>query len=228
MKPLETVGYVTTRDGHDLTLYHRDDDYQIRLNGLELMTSRAHGSEEAMGVLAREAIPHVPVPRVLIGGLGMGFTLRAALDAFDGAEIVVAEVFPEVVTWNRGPLAHLAGHPLDDPRVHVEETDVTHLLEKESFDAILLDVDNGPTAFTLESNGDLYTAAGIEHLAAALTPGGALVVWSTDEAPNFERRLHNAGLEVRREDVPACGRDGGPLHTLYLAKLAVIGETSCT
>ncbi|MEM7586640.1 MAG: hypothetical protein AAF560_24840 [Acidobacteriota bacterium] len=218
MRDLETLGQVTTRDGHELVLYCRGDRYQIRLNGLELMTSEAHGSEEAMGEMAREALEHVLAPRVLIGGLGMGFTLRAALDAFGAsAEVVVAEVFPEVVKWNRGPLAHLANRPMDDPRVRVVEADVNTLLEEEAFDAILLDVDNGPTAFTLDSNGALYNARGIERLAAALTPGGALVVWSSDEAPNFERRLRRAGLEVTRRDVPACGADGGPLHTLYRA-----------
>lgn len=219
MKPLEILGQVETGDGEELALYHRDGAYQIRLGGLELMTSRAHGSEEALAQLARHALGDQPDPRVLIGGLGMGFTLRAALDGFPAASrFIVAEVFPEVVAWNRGPLANLARRPLEDPRVVVTETDVFDLLGEDPFDTILLDVDNGPWAFTLESNERLYDAAGIARLADSLTAAGVLAVWSADPDPAFEKRLRRAGLRVERQTVRARGAAGGPRHTLYLAR----------
>ena len=221
MKPLETLGWVRTRDSRHLVLYRRDDDYQIRLDGLELMTSRAFGSESAMAELVWEAIGEVAAPRILVGGLGMGFTLRAALDRFPpSAHVDVAEVFPEVVAWNRGPLAHLASRPLEDARVRVHETDVFELLGGESYDGILLDVDNGPSPFTLDSNAELYSESGIELLVESLTPRGAVAVWSSDDAPGFELRLRRAGLDVRREAVPARGQGGGPAHTIYLARRA--------
>ncbi len=218
MKPLETLGQVVTRDGQDLVLYHRDGSYQIRLGGFELMTSRAHGSEEALAELAQRSQRGKKSPKVLVGGLGMGFTLRAALDHFpQKSSFVVAEVFPEVVTWNRGPLADLANRPLEDPRVRVVEADVAKLLRGGRFDAILLDVDNGPNAFTLDSNQHLYNAAGIARLTGALAPGGVLAVWSAQSEPAYEKRLHCAALEVVRHTVRARGAAGGPRHTLYLA-----------
>lgn len=218
MKPLETVGRVT-RDGLDLALYHRDGAFQIRVDGMELMSSQAHGSEDALAELAQEAILGVKAPRVLVGGLGMGFTLRAALDRFPRrAELVVAEVFPEVVVWNRGPLAHLAARPLEDPRVRVVESDVSALLGKTPFDCILLDVDNGPTAFSLPSNAGLYDAVGIARICRSLKDGGVLALWSADLDPAFERRLQRAGMETRRERPRARGRAGGPRHAIYLAR----------
>ncbi len=220
MKPFETLGSVTTRDGLDLVLSERDGVFQIRLDGRELMSSRAHGSEAALARLAQEAIRGVRAPRILVGGLGMGFTLRAALDAFPpSARLVVAEVFPEVVAWNRGPLAHLASRPLSDRRVRVLETDVATALEPGRYDAVLLDVDNGPAAFTLESNAGLYTVEGLRRIARSLTPGGVLALWSADVEPAFERRLRRAGLASRRERVPARGPGGGPRHTIYLASV---------
>ena len=221
MKPLETLGWVRTRDSRHLVLYRREEDYQIRLDGLELMTSRAFGSEAAMAELVRLRLGDVAAPRILVGGLGMGFTLRAALDHFPASAIVeVAEIFPEVVAWNRGPLAHLASRPLEDARVRVHETDVFEVLGEGNYDGILLDVDNGPSPFTLDSNADLYSDSGIELLVESLTPAGALAVWSSDDAPNFERRLRRVGLAVRRERVPAKGEAGGPPHTIYLARRA--------
>ena len=218
MKPLEKLGQVATPDGRDLILYRRDGSFQIRLDGLELMTSRAHGSEDALAELAQQTRRGTSPPRVLIGGLGMGFTLRAALDCFPPrATLVVAEVFAEVIAWNRGPLASLADHPLDDPRVRVEETDVAKLLGDRCFDVILLDVDNGPNAFTLETNRRLYNDSGIQRLARSLTAGGVLAVWSATSEPAFEKRLHRAGLWVARHTVRARGKAGGPRHTIYLA-----------
>ncbi len=218
MKPVETVGQAKTQDGQDLVLYHRDGAYQIRVDGMELMSSRAHGSEAALAELTQEALAKVAAPRVLIGGLGMGFTLRAALDCFSQqTTLVVAEVFAEVVKWNRGPLAHLAKRPLEDARVRLRRADVAEVLSDGPFDGILLDVDNGPQAFTLEANARLYGAGGIGRLRDALTAGGVLSVWSAGDEPVFERGLKKAGFQMRRVRVPARGRGGGPRHTIYLA-----------
>ncbi len=218
MKPVETLDQAKTHDGQDLVLYHRDGVYQIRVDGMELMSSRAHGSEAALAELTQEALAKLEAPRVLIGGLGMGFTLRAALDCFSAkARLVVAEVFPEVVRWNRGPLAHLARRPLEDRRVRLRQADVARVLTEGPFDGILLDVDNGPQAFTLEANADLYDARGIGRLRDALTAGGVLSVWSAGDEPAFERGLARGGFRVRRVRVPARGPGGGPRHTIYLA-----------
>lgn len=220
MKPQTIVGQAKTPDGEDLVLYERDGVYQIRVDGMELMSSRAHGSEDALAALTRDAICEVAAPKVLIGGLGMGFTLRSALKSFPpSAKLVVAEVFPEVVAWNRGPLAHLASRPLDDRRVELRQTDVARLFGgRERFDAILLDVDNGPTGFTLESNGELYTVPGLRRIHRSLTPKGVLSVWSADDDTGFERQLKRASFRVGKERIAARGRGGGPRHTIYLAR----------
>ena len=221
MQPVETVDQAKTHDGQSLVLYHRDGVFQIRVDGMELMSSRAHGSEAALAELTQEALARVPAPRVLVGGLGMGFTLRAALDCFSPrTTFVVAEVFPEVVRWNRGRLAHLAKRPLDDRRVRLRQADVAEVLGEGPFDGILLDVDNGPQAFTLEANARLYGARGIGRLRDALTEGGVLSLWSAGDEPAFERGLGRAGFRVRRVRVPARGRGGGPRHTIYLARRA--------
>lgn len=218
MKPVETIDQAKTHDGQDLVLYHRDGVFQIRVDGMELMSSRAHGSEAALAELTREALSKVEAPRILIGGLGMGFTLRAALDCFPPrATLVVAEVFEEVVRWNRGPLAHLAKRPLEDRRVRLRRADVGEVIGEGLFDGILLDVDNGPQAFTLEANARLYGARGIGRLRDALTAGGVLSLWSAGDEPAFERGLKKAGFRVRRVRVPARGAGGGPRHTIYLA-----------
>lgn len=223
MLPLETLGRVTTADGKELVLYHRDGVFHIRIDGLELMSSRAHGSEQMLARLACDRIEGVTGPRMLIGGLGLGYTLRAALDCLRAdAEVVVAELFPAVVEWNRGPLAHLAGYPLRDPRVRVEESDVRDLLGERSasFDAILLDVDNGPEALTLASNQWLYTAPGLAALRRSLKGAGVLAIWSPYRDTAFVRRLRRAGFEVRSETVSARGHAAGPRHTIFLAKRA--------
>ncbi len=221
MKPVETIEESTTPDGRSLILYHRDGAFQIRVDGMELMSSRAHGSEAALAELTREALAWVPAPKVLIGGLGMGFTLRAALDCLPPqATVVVAEVFEEVVKWNRGPLAHLAKRPLDDARVQLRRADVAEVLSEGPFDGILLDVDNGPQAFTLEANARLYDSRGIGRLRGALISGGVLSLWSAGDEPVFERALKRAAFSVRRVRVPARGRGGGPRHTIYLARKA--------
>ncbi|MCP4658688.1 MAG: hypothetical protein GY856_25030 [bacterium] len=227
MLPLETLGRVTTVDGKELVLYHRDGVFHIRIDGLELMSSRAHGSEQMLARLACGLLEGIAGPRMLVGGLGLGYTLRAALDCLGAdAEVVVAELFPAVVEWNRGPLAHLARHPLKDPRVTVEETDVRALLGRRSaaFDAILLDVDNGPAALTLTSNQWLYTAPGLAAIRRSLKGAGILAIWSPTRDAAFVRRLRRAGFEVRSETVSARGHATGPRHTIFLASRPASGK----
>ena len=195
-------------------------EFLIAANGQSLMSSRMHGSEEALAVLGCRHARTLPRPDVLVGGLGMGFTLRAALDVLPASACVtVAELVPAVVEWNRGPLAAVAAHPLDDPRVHVEAGDVAAVLRanRGRFDAVLLDVDNGPAAFTASDNACLYDAAGLAEARASLTPGGVLAVWSAAEDQAFERRLRAAGLTVARERVRGRGNKG-PRHTIVVAQ----------
>ncbi|CAH2603657.1 conserved protein of unknown function [Rhodovastum atsumiense] len=202
-----------------IVLRRRGGTYEIRFNGWELMSSRAHHSEEVMARRACAALPG-PAPRVLIGGLGMGFMVRAALDVLPpSARVEVAEIFPEVLAWNRGPLAGLAGRPLEDPRVCVRCEDVSALLRAPGpgWDAVLLDVDNGPGALTLEDNGSLYGTTGLRLIRAALLPGGCLAVWSADRSTAFEAALREVGLGWQCQEVTARGDPGDPRHALYFA-----------
>ncbi len=194
--------------------------YTIRVDGHELMSSRTHGSEEALAALGCATLETATNPHVLIGGLGMGFTLRAALDILPAqARVTVAEVFSAVISWNRGPLAELAQAPLFDPRVTLVLADVASLLSRPNqFDAILLDVDNGPEALTLERNDRLYSATGVERTVRALRPGGMLAVWSADPDPRFVRRLERAGLGVRVETVPARDSNDDVCHTIFVGR----------
>lgn len=207
MKPWEKIATITTPDGSWLELRHHDGEYVIRADGYDLMTSRMHGSEDAMMALA---CPHPPKGAcVLIGGLGMGYTLRATLDLLpaDGS-VVVGELIPEVVEWNRGPLGPLAGHPLDDSRTALVIGDVAGVIRESEarFNAILLDVDNGPAAFTQKANFWLYTPAGLAAANRALRPGGALAVWSVGDDRTFEPRLRAAGFEPSTHKVTAHGK----------------------
>jgi len=198
-------------------LRRRGAEFEIRCDGWDLMSTRAHHSEQALGRLGCAGL--AGAPRVLIGGLGMGYTLRAALDALPATgRVTVAELFAAVVDWNRGSLAALAAQPLDDARVRVRCADVAALLEAAAFDAILLDVDNGPEAAMLAGNAALYTADGLCRLRTALAPGGRLAVWSADPSPGFEARMTRCGLDWQRSDVTARGVPGDPLHTLYVAR----------
>lgn len=217
MQPLEILGRVTTPDGKELVLYRRSGRFHIRVDGLELMSSRPEGSEEVLAELACAGL--TGAPRVLIGGLGMGYTLRAALDVLPPrARVEVAEVFPAVVAWNRGPLAPLAGRPLDDPRVEVFTGDVAARLESgDAYDVILLDVDNGPEAFTLGSNARLYGDAGLARIYRRLPAAGVLAVWSADPSRAFMQRLRKAGFAARSVTVPAR-RTRGPKHTIFVAR----------
>jgi spermidine synthase len=207
VKPWEKLATAATPDGGFLELRHHDGEYVIRADGYDLMTSRMHGSEDAMMSLAR---PQPPADAcVLVGGLGMGYTLRAVLDLMPAqGSVVVGELIPEVLEWNRGPLGPLAGHPLDDPRTTVVLGDVAALIRASSdrFDAILLDVDNGPTAFTQRANAWLYSPAGLSAIHRALRKGGSLAVWSVDADPTFEPRLRAAGFAPSMHRVVAHGK----------------------
>lgn len=206
--------------GEEMCLYRRGEELSIRVGRRELMNSRVHGSEEALAELACARVTDRPGPRVLIGGLGMGYTLAAALRRL-GSEgrVVVAELVPAVVVWNRGPLAGLAGRPLQDDRVSVCEVDVAQMLraERHAYDAILLDVDNGPAALGRKDNDWLYARSGLEAAWAALRPAGVLAVWSAGPNQVFAQRLRRVGFAVEEVHVPARGSRGGKRHTLWLA-----------
>jgi spermidine synthase len=212
--------------GKSLSLYQRGGEFSIRIEGREVMNSAVHESEEALAERALVRIAGRPRPRVLIGGLGMGFTAAAALRTL-GAEgrVVVAELVPAVIQWNRGPLGEPAGRPLQDPRVTVREGDVASFLLKErrTYDAILLDVDNGPEDLTRRGNHWLYTESGLEAAAEALRTEGVLAVWSAGPDRAFSRRLRRAGFEVEEMRVGSKGPRGRSRHTIWLA-----GRGPCT
>jgi spermidine synthase len=204
----------------ELRLYQRGDEFSIKIPGRgELMNSRVHGSEKALAELACTRIGGRERPRVLIGGLGMGFTLAAALQALGPkAEVVVAELVPEVVEWNRHLTGAPAGHPLADPRASVYVGDVGDLLRQQraAFDAILLDVDNGPEALIRRENDWLYTVAGLEAARSALRPQGVLAVWSAGPDRLFTGRLHHAGFKVEEVIVRPHTSGKGARHYIWL------------
>ena len=221
MKPwvlLDTVAAST--DGEQLRLLQRDSEFSIKVGNYELMNSRVHGSEEALATLACARIAQRPRARVLIGGLGMGFTLAAALRALPAdSEIVVAELISAVVRWNHGALAHLAGNPLNDARVQVREGDVAQIMREApgAYDAILLDVDNGPDGLTRKENDWLYGLAGLSVAQGALRAGGVLAVWSAADDAAFTKRLAKIGFDVEERRVRARGARGGSRHIIWLA-----------
>jgi spermidine synthase len=221
MIPWVELGRAQAPGGGELVLRQRGEELEIRVAGHDLMSSRMHGSEDA---LARLGCAHVgPAPRVLVGGLGMGFTLRAALEVLPAdAQVVVAELVPAVVEWNRGPLAHLARRPLEDPRVTVQVGEVGKLLAASTlrYDAILLDVDNGPVALTRRGNQLLYSPPGLELMRRTLRPGGVLAVWSAARSPDFEQRMRKAGFAARSELARARGAAGGAAHVIFVGQLA--------
>jgi spermidine synthase len=222
MIPRELIATAEVPGGDDpLRLIRRGSEYSIMLGANELMNSRLSGSEEAISTLAAARTAGVSAPRVLIGGLGMGFTLRTALEAFGArASIEVAELVPEIVDWARGPMAHLHAGTLDDSRVSIHVGDVGGLIRSSAgrFDAILLDVDNGPDGLSREGNDALYTAQGLQQARAALRPGGVLAVWSSGPDPRFTSRLRKAGFAVEEEIVRARRTGGGARHTIWLAQ----------
>jgi spermidine synthase len=213
--PWEELGRARLPDG-ELVLSRRGDEYVLRMRGAELMNSRSHASEELLATLGCANVP--ANARVLIGGLGMGFTTRAALDVVPSdTSIVIAELLPEVVEWNRGPLAHLAAHPLDDPRVSVRIADVAAVMKEKTFHAILLDVDNGPDAFTAPGNAKLYGVRGLERARHALVPGGTLAVWSVADDKGFTGRLRGVGFTVETHRVPPRPNSGAR-HVVWIAR----------
>lgn len=198
MKPWLTIAEAKMGPS-TLSLRQRGDEFMVLVDGRSLMGSRQHGSEEALAQTGCERLPSIS-PTVLVGGLGFGFTLRAALDALPPhAEVVVAELSPAMVEWNQGVLADLAGRPLEDPRVVLEIADVSKVVKTkaERFDVILLDVDNGPFAISQPNNADLYDLVGLSYLYRALKPKGRLVVWSAGADKRYEQRLSDAGFAVR-------------------------------
>ena len=221
MKPFDLLGEAVSADGSAMKLVRRGDEYLILIDGLVLMSSRMHGSEEALATFGCERARTLARPSVLIGGLGMGFTLRATLDLLPAdATVVVAELVPAVVEWNRGPLGPLAKEPLQDKRVRVEIGNVAAIIRARAgqFDAVLLDVDNGPAALTDSNNGVLYDREGIAAAHASLKEEGVLAIWAVKEDPKFVQRLRASGFDahVRR----ARGRlaKGGPRHSVFVAR----------
>ena len=207
-------------NGGELRLYQRGDEFSIKITGRgELMNSRVHGSEDALAEHTCARLAAAKKPRLLIGGLGMGFTLAAALQfAGKQAQIVVAELVPAVVTWNKGPLGQCSGYPLQDLRVTVKEMDVARMLmtEQQAYDAVLLDVDNGPEGLTRKENDWLYSLNGLTEAYAALRPRGILAVWSAGPDKEFTQRLRKTGFEVEELSVRARGTKGAR-HLLWFA-----------
>ncbi|GJE74873.1 polyamine aminopropyltransferase [Methylorubrum suomiense] len=202
-----------------LRLMRRGAEFSIQLDRNELMNSRLFGSEEALARLAAERIATIAAPRVLIGGYGMGFTLRAALGHLPlKAAVTVAEIVPAVLAWARGPMAELTGPCLDNPRVAIREADVAAVIAERgnAYDAILLDVDNGPDGLTRVANDRLYDAGGLAAARAALRPGGLLAVWSAHPDTAFSRRLGQAGFAVEEVAIRARGKRGAR-HVIWLA-----------
>ena len=211
-------------NGGELCLYQRGGEFSIKVTGRgELMNSRSHGSEDALARLTCARLVNGVNPRLLIGGLGMGFTLAAALHQLgEQARVVVAELVPGVVAWNRGVLGDLAGRPLQDPRVSVCEKDVARIMAtaSQAFDAIVLDVDNGPEGLTRKENDRLYTEDGLNAASAALRPGGILAVWSAGPEAAFRLRLRKVGFAVEEVRVRAHGSKGAR-HVIWFARREV-------
>jgi spermidine synthase len=230
MIPWTHIDTALVPGGGELKLMRRGAEYSIKLAGNELMNSRLSGSEQALATLTCARLKTAK-PRLLIGGLGMGFTLRAALGVLGPhARIDVAEIVPQVVAWARGPMAELHGTSLTDPRVHIEEADVGALIAQAAarrdtaYDAILLDVDNGPDGLSRPGNDRLYGKAGLTTTYAALRPCGVLAVWSSAPDRDFGQRLRQSGFDVDEQTVRAHSgggkRGGGAKHTIWLAERA--------
>ena len=228
MKPRVLLERVTTPAG-ELTLHRHDRDYLIQIDRLDLMSSRQHGSEERLAELAVAAAAGrgpwgagTPL-QVLVGGLGMGYTLRAALDAVEsrrGSSVSVAEVFPAVVEWNRDHLGALADHPLEDSRTIVRVEDVQQSIADPAiqWNVVLLDVDNGPSALTLDSNESLYSPLGLKRIREGLAPEGVLAVWSSHRDAGFVKRLNKAGFLTDVHSVRAR-KGAGSQHVVFIAQV---------
>lgn len=204
----------------ELRLMRRGDEFSMMLGQNELMNSRLSGSEEALATLACRQIAAVPRPHLLIGGLGMGFTLRAALAVLgSGARITVAELVPAVIAWARGPMAAIFGDSLGDPRASIREADVIEVIRSgpAAFDAILLDVDNGPEGLIRKANDALYDLKGLKAIGKALRPGGVLAVWSSGPNPAFTKRLRDASFDVNEVALRATTKRSGARHVIWFA-----------
>ena len=224
MLPREEIASAQVPGGNTLTLVSHGRDHIIMLGRDELMGTRMQFSEEQLAKLTLERID-VSAPRVLIGGYGMGFTYRAALEAIShGGSVTVAEVVPEILDWARGPLAHLTGNSLDDPRGEVVIADVAALVDDAvdgttpRYDAILMDVDNGPDGIVRDGNERLYTRTGIGRMRDALNIGGVLAIWSAAPDHKFTGRLKDSGLQVDVQTVRARPNNKGPHHTIWFAR----------
>ena len=219
----ELIGTAQVLGGEELRLFAHGRDFMIALDRNELMSTRMRGSEEALATMTLERLA-APAPHLLIGGYGMGFTLRAALAAQPNVRVTVAELVPEIVEWARGPMAELTGTCLDDPRVTLRMGDVSAFIDdaadgtSEPYDAILLDVDNGPDALVHEQNRRIYSFVGLRAARAALKPGGVLAIWSAGRDPAFTRRLDKAGYAVEEVEVRARPNNKGPRHTIWFAR----------
>jgi spermidine synthase len=221
VRPWEILAEAEAPDRAKLVLSRRGHEYLIRAGGYDLMSSRDDKSARALASVGCAALPKRAGLRVLIGGLGMGYSLAEALARLPGdAEVEVAELVAAVVEWNRGPLAELAGRPLDDPRVRVYVGDVAARIRsrRAELDAILLDVDNGPDPLAHDHNAGLYGLPGLREARRALRPGGVFAVWSYSAAGEFARTLERAGFSASVHDVPNQGRDRGRTHAIWLAR----------
>lgn len=219
MKRFERLGEARTPNGTVIAFYRHDGSYLIRADGVELMSTRRHLSEDRLAEVACDPLREAPRARVLIGGLGLGFTLRAALRLLrEDAEVVVAELVAEVIAWNADPRYGLSVEALNDPRVRVVHDDVIAVLRanRDAFDAIMLDTDNGPDGMLISENAQLYAARGVASTVAALRKGGSVVYWSVAKDPGFVATLRKSGLAVRTLHVRAHDT-AGPMHTLYVA-----------
>lgn len=214
------IDKATLPGGEELTLSEESGYFMVRADGMPLMSNMAHHSEEHMAVVGCDGLREKANARVLVGGLGMGYTARAALDQLSSTgRVVVSEISPQLVEWNRGPLADLAERPLDDPRLALELGDIVAYVTSgpKPFDAILLDVDHGPDSFSAEGNAHLYSRKGLARLRECLLPGGVLVIWSAYQVPDFPRFLGKARFKPDVVRVRARGTKGGR-HTLYVGR----------
>ncbi len=221
MTPRTLIDTAQIPGGNELRLVQRGDDFMIVLDRNELMNSRMSGSEEALAVMTCERLRNTATPHVLIGGYGMGFTLRAALANLpSAARVTVAELVSEIIDWARGPMAALTSACLDDPRVNLQVEDVAETIARAAgtYDAILLDVDNGPDGLSRAANDSIYSMTGIAKLNAALRPNGIAAIWSAAPDQVFARRLTDSGFAVEEVTVRARSNGKGPRHTIWFAQ----------
>jgi spermidine synthase len=220
MKKWTSVDIAVTPDGKTISLNEHDGSYTIRVDGAALMSTRRHTSEEELAVLACRHAMHIRGARVLIGGLGFGFTLRAALAALAAdATVVTVEILPAIIAWNQNPVFKLAADAMADPRVIVLQKDVGDVIRESrgAFDSIILDVDNGPAALSFEGNYRLYDFAGLQRILAALRPRGCVAFWSAAPDPAFEKLMSRAGFEVDARRCRSRAKSGG-WHTIFLGR----------